>query len=403
MRGLVIDGARHRSRCIVVLLSLAAAAGLPALAARDAGAFTLKLAFPNGQPMTYGSACAGSGCLEHGVGLSGTDDAGEVDLPGQPKDVEYRRDGIDLSQAPPGTASGGMPVVADSATVTMAHLLLPGAPEVDAVESDLVARINEARVAEGLTPAQINHRLAASADLQAAWLARSAMPFDRLDLLHVGQYDTTLGFRRAEVSFPGPTQDGEVAATGASNAEAVGDWLASPLHRATLLAPGAALIGAARAGGFLVVQTHPPCANCEQAGTGVRSDDVSPPPPLSPLSPATAAGASGTTSGSGASGGAGDAGSAPPCARELLAVRRLADRRQRVRVRVDTECLRPGARYSLLVRQNATGKMLVTRRITHAGRVTLRLRPSRRARSLRVKLKRDGRAVGARTLSLRRR
>ena len=57
----------------------------------------------------------------------------------------------------------------------------------------------------------------------------------------------------------------------------------------------------------------------------------------------------------------------------------------------------------LVVRQNATGRVLVGRRITRAGRVTLRLRPTRRARSLRVKLKRDGRAITARSLSLRRR
>ena len=400
MRGHVIDGARHRGsrlRRVALVVSLAAAVVL-ALAARDARAFTLRLAFPDGQPMTHGSACGGAGCLSRGEAMFDTDDAGEVELPGQPQTVEYRRDGIDLSQAPPATASGSLPAVGDRATATMLHLLLPGAPEVDAVESDLIARINEARAAEGLKRAQINHRLAASADLQAAWLARSELPLNRLDLLHVGQYDTTLGFRRAEVSFPGPTQGGEVAATGASNAEAVGDWLASGSHRATLLAPTAGLIGAARAGGFLVVQTHPLCENCEQAGAGVRSNEVTPPPPIAP--PAAFAPAAGTSAGTS---GSSVAGSAAACGRERLRVWRIADRRGRVRVRAQTRCLRPGARYALVVRQNEIGKLLAQRRITRAGRVTLRLRPSRSARSLRVKLKRDGRAVVARTLSLRRR
>jgi hypothetical protein len=288
-----------------------------------------------------------------------------------------------------------VPVVGDRATTVLGHLLVPGAPEVDVVESDLLARINEARAGEGIALAQLNHRLAASADLQAAWLVRSATTWQQLSLLHVGQYETTLGFRRAEVSFPAPSTGGEVAAVGATAAEALSDWLASPQHRATLLAPGEQLIGVARANAFVVVQLHPPCAGCERAGTGVRSDVFTAPPALAPASAPSAS--AGATTASGA------VSAAPACGRESLSVRRLADRRRRVRVRVRVQCLRPGSSYALLVRQNATGRVLATRRVAHAGAVTLRLRPSRRARSVRVKLKRDGRAIVARSLALRRR
>ena len=128
-------------------------------------------------------------------------------------------------------------MLSERATAVMQHLLVPGDPQVDVVESDLVARINEARAAEGLALAQLNRRLAASADLQAAWLVRSSITWDQLNLLHVGQYGTTLGFRRAEVSFPGPTKGGEVASVGATAIQALDDWLASPQHRATLLVP----------------------------------------------------------------------------------------------------------------------------------------------------------------------
>jgi uncharacterized protein YkwD len=398
MRGLVTDGARHgRAWLGRLALALSLAVTLLALAVRGAQAVTLKIVFPDGQPMTYGSACGGSGCIDRGEGLFETDDAGEIELPGQPLTVEYRRDGIALAQAPPGTASGTAPVAGTRVTAVLPHMLVPGAPEVDVVESDLLARINEQRAAQGVAPAQLNHRLAAAADLQAAWLVRSAMTWQQLSLLHVGQYETTLGFRRAEVSFPGPTKGGEVAAVGATAAEALSDWMSSPQHRATLMAPGEQLIGVGRAGAFVVVQTHPPCADCERAGTGARSDEFTPPPALAPASPPSAL-TSATTASSAVS-----ATAAPACGREVLSVRRLADRRRRVRVRIHMQCLRPGSSYALLVRQNATGRVLATRRVARAGSVTLRLRPTRRARSLRVKLKRDGRAIVARSLSLRRR
>ena len=72
-----------------------------------------------------------------------------------------------------------------------------------------------------------------------------------------------------------------------------------------------------------------------------------------------------------------------------------------MRLRVAVHCLQPGARYVLLVRQGATGRLLRTLRVTRAGLLTLRLRPSRTAKQLRIKLKRDGRAIAARTMSLR--
>ncbi|MDX6679655.1 MAG: hypothetical protein QOE31_3707 [Solirubrobacteraceae bacterium] len=395
MRGLVIDGDARLGR-IALVLSLAAT--LLALAARDASAFTLKLVFPDGQAITHGSACGGSGCSARGDERFETDAAGEIGLPGSPSTVEYRREGIALTLAPPGTASGSLPVSSGAATITLPRVLSPGAPAVDAVESDLIARINEVRAAQGLALAQLNHRLTAAADLQAAWLVRNGVTWEQVSLMHVGPYETTLGFRRGEVSFPNPIDGGEVAEVGASAQDALADWLDSPEHRATLLAPGMQLIGAARAGAFVVVQVHPPCAGCEQAGPGVRSADYTPPPALGPATaPSVFSAPSAQT------GGSSGPSSASACGREHLVVRRLADRERRVRVRIRASCLRPGADYALVVRQNATGHMLATRAIARAGGVTLRLRPSSHARSLRVKLKRDGRAVVARSLALRRR
>ena len=74
-RGRATAIARSWSRRGCVVLSLAA--GMVASAAADAGAVTLRLAFPDGQPMTHGSACAGLGCLASGRGAA-VDERGEV-------------------------------------------------------------------------------------------------------------------------------------------------------------------------------------------------------------------------------------------------------------------------------------------------------------------------------------
>ncbi|MEY2442836.1 MAG: hypothetical protein QOJ46_2262, partial [bacterium] len=62
----------------------------------------------------------------------------------------------------------------------------------------------------------------------------------------------------------------------------------------------------------------------------------------------------------------------------------------------------PGDRYTLSILQRPARTVLARRRIRGAGTLLLALRPSRTTRSLRVKLKRNGRAVLARSISRRR-
>ncbi len=79
MRAISIDAACWQwCGRLALLLSLAAAAMLSD--AGDAAAFTLKLNLADGQPMTYGSACLGSGCLARGDGVATTDAGGEIVL-----------------------------------------------------------------------------------------------------------------------------------------------------------------------------------------------------------------------------------------------------------------------------------------------------------------------------------
>jgi hypothetical protein len=412
-----------RARCAweqrrVLVLALAVVFAV-LFAARDASAYTLTLTFPDGEPMTYGSACAGAGCLARGDDLRPANGAGEVVLAGRPRAVEYRRDGIALMQAPPGAAAGRLAATGDRDSVVLPRLLAGAAPATDAAESDLVARVNEARDADGLPLAQLNDRLAASADLQAAWLARNAIPWAQPQLMHVGPFATTLAFRHAEVSLPDPGVGSEVAEVGGSSAEALADWMASPPHRALLLQPGPLLIGAARAGSFVVVQTHPPCGGCAQAGSGARMADAAqspagleqppaaaaPPPAGAARSPAGAArspaGAARPPAPPARTARTGDVAGSPACTRERLAVRRLAGDRRRVRAHVRVTCQRPGHRYVLVVRQNRGRHVLASRTVDRAGAMTLRLRPASGARSLRFELRRDRRAVAARSLSLR--
>jgi uncharacterized protein YkwD len=399
VRAVVIDAAGGRPgpcpsiQRVVLGLSLACAFALQA--AGDAAAFTLKLAFPDGQPMTYGSGCAGVDCLDSGSGVARTDAAGEIVLAGRPRTIEYRRDGITLSaQVPPGAASGTLTTLGDRATVVLPRMMTGSSPDLDASESDLVARINEARSAQGLAPAQLNGRLSASADLQAAWLARSGLTMDHADLMHVGPWQTTVAFRLGEVSFPNAIAGAEVAEIGGTPAQAVSDWMASPPHRELLLARGPMLIGTAQIASFIVVDLHPACAGCEQAGTGHRSTGAALPPAALALAPPTIAAAA-TTGGSAPA-------SARSCGRERLRIRRRANVRRRVRLSVQTQCLRRGSAYELRIRQDATGRVLVTRRIASAGAVRLRLHPTSKARTLRIELIRDGRAIVANSMPLRR-
>jgi hypothetical protein len=386
-------------RRLALALALAACAG--AWTAAPAGAYTLRLAFPDGQPMTYGSACAGLGCLQRGDKIERTDARGEVVLPGGVRTIEYRRDGVRLGLVATGVASGSVLAVGETGTVILPRMLVGSAPALDALESDLVARLNEARAAQGLAPAQINPKLSTASDLQATWLTHSGITFSEPGSFHDGPFESDLAFRHGEVSLPEPVGGGEIAEAGGTVDETIADWLSSPDHRDQILAPGKLLIGAGMVGIFTIVQTHRPCDGCAQAGTGTRASAPQAPPPLiaapaaqpAPPPPAPTAGSSSVV--------------APPqppppaCGREQLTTRRLKSLRGRVRLRVVTKCLRPGARYALLFRQGPTGRLLRTVRVTRAGTLTVSLRPSRATTKLGIKLKRDGRAIVRRTMSLR--
>ena len=380
-----------RLRRAVIALSVVAGLG----AAADAQAFTSTLAFPDGQPMTYGSACAGLGCLDRNERRRPRPTTrGRVFLPDAPRTIEYRRDGIDLGALGAGTASGNLPRGWDAATVVLPRVLIGSAPAVDAVESDLVARLNEARAAEGLPLAQMNSKLSAAADYQATWLAQSGVTILQPDRFHVGPFGSDLGFRHGEVSLPDAGSGGEIAEAGGTIDETVSDWLSSADHRSLVLAPGR--MTHRRRPRRLVrhrARRTAPCGGCEQAGTGTRDRADAPPPPPPAVAPVSVA--------------------APPVAGRRCrrrrhrnrpagasssSVRRLADRGGRVRLRVAMHCLRPGARYALLIRQGTTGRLLRTMAIKRAGATMLRLRPSRTATQLRIKLKRDGRAIVARTI-----
>jgi hypothetical protein len=380
----------RRARLVV----LAAAAAFAIAPSTDAQAFKLKLVFPDGRPMTYGSACAGHGCLAHQRDVDQVDANGEVELPNWPRTIEYQRDGVSLDQLPAGTASGTITVDGSHATVVLPRLLAGTAPEIDAVESDLAARLNEARAAQGLPLAELNPQLSAAADLQAQWLTSSGVTVVEPDLFHVGPFDTTMSFRHGEVSLPDPDSGGEVAEGGGTVDDAITDWLGSAEHREQVLAPGPMLIGVGRSGAFLVVETHAPCAGCPDAGPGSRASALAPvaaPAPAAPPPPAPA-----PTSGSSAT-----VRPVPSCGREQLAFRRLANRHGRMRLRVQTSCLRHGGRYVLTIRQGTAGRVIKASKITRAGTMTLKLRPARTVHRLRLKLKRDGHVIVARTMSLR--
>lgn len=380
-------------------LTLAFAASFGACVAAEANALTLRLVFPDGQPMTYGSACAGVGCLQRDDHVRTTNGRGEIDLPGGARAIEYRRDGVHLGLAPPGHASGSIVAVGDRATIVLPRMLVGSDPTVDATESDLVARLNEARAAQGLELAQINPNLSTAADLQATWLMQTGVSFSEPSRFHVGPFESDLAFRHGEVSLPDPDGGGEIAEAGGTIDETIADWLSSAQHREQILAPGKPLIGAAKVGTFTIVQTHKRCAGCVQAGTGTRASAPAPAPfqpAPAPAPPAPPVVAAAPTIGSSQV-------DAPPpsCGREQLATRRLQNHGRQVRLRIGTGCLRPGARYTLLVRQGTSGRVLRTVRISRAGTLTLQLRPSRTTSRLRIKLKRDGRAVVIRTMSLR--
>ena len=367
----------------------------------EAPATTLKLVFADGQPMTYGSACSGEGCLQRDAGVEITDAAGEVALVDAPdRTVEYRRDGVAWWEAPLGAAAGRVWATGDRTTVVLPRMLLAGAPAVDAAESDVVARINAERAARALPLAALNTRLSMAADFQATWLTINAVGLVLPVLSHIGPFGSTLPFRLAEVSFPEPGGGAEVAAAGLTAADALSNWLASGPHADHLLAPGPLLIGVAKIGSLIVVTLHPPCAGCEQEPpVGSSAGVLGPGGPAAPGGSATPGmlGSPGTS----ALSGSGDRADSS-CGDERLRVRRLRTRGGRLRLRVTVRCPRPGARYTLSVIQRPSRTLLTRRKMNATRAITLALRPARSTRTLRIKLKRSGRVVAAQTVNRRR-
>jgi hypothetical protein len=387
----MLGTAQACARRTALTLWLACACGLALTT--DASALTLKLVFPDGQPMTYGSACSGAGCLARGIGAVATDATGTIVLPASAdRRVEYRRDGIDLAQAVPGTVAGVVDDVGPGATVVLPRILGGSAPEIDAGESEIVAGMNAERAARGLAPTVLSPRLSAAADMHATWLAGGVIGLALPELSHLGPYASTLAFRLGEVSFPEPTSGSEMEAAGLSPAQAVTTWMASPPHRAVLLAQDAPLIGVARVGSVIVVDGHPPCSGCQAPPpTGAAAGALLPAGVLpAPAQPTTRKSGPSSLTGSSASG---------SCRAERVSVRRLRTLHGRLRLRVGVSCLRSGAVYSLSVLQRPSRSVLRTRRIRAAGAIILSLRPSRTTRSLGIKLKRNGRAVVARSVS----
>ncbi|MBA3748915.1 MAG: hypothetical protein H0W96_15695, partial [Solirubrobacterales bacterium] len=336
-----------------VVLASWLAVGLALCAAHAASAVTLKLYFLDGQPMTYGSACSGEGCMQRNVGVETTDANGEVRLADVPdRTIEYRRDGIDLATAPPGDASGSVRGVGERASAVLPRLLRSSAPAVDAIESEVVARINEARSTRGLPAAQLNVRLSTAADFQATWLSSSAVGLLLPVLSHTGPFGSTPAFRLGEVSFPEPATGAEIAAAGWTPAEALVGWLASPPHRDKVLAPGALLIGVAQVGSVIIVTTHPTCSGCEQAAPSGGDGAGAPAPGGTPAGPGAPA----------MSGSASDR-ALSSCGAERLRVKRLPDRLRRLRLRVGLSCLRRDGGYKLNVSQGPSRRSLTTRRI----------------------------------------
>jgi uncharacterized protein YkwD len=398
-----LGGATACARRCALTLWLAGACGL--VLTTDAPALTLQLVFPDGQPMTYGSACTGAGCLARGTNIAATDASGTVALADSAdRRVEYRRDGIDLAQAPPGTVTGVVGDVGAGTTVTLPWMLAGSDAAVDAGESELVAGMNAERLANGLAPAVLSPRLSTAADLQATWLGGSGLGLPLPLLSHLGPYASTLAFRLAEVSFPEPSSGSEIEAAGLTPAQAVATWVASAPHRAVLLAQAPPLIGVARVGNVIVVDAHPACRGCQPspptgATAGGTAGALVPagvaPSPAQATTTSRRPGASPLTGSSSSSSSSGTS----SCRAERLTTRRLRTLHGRLRLRVSVACLRSGATYTLSVLQRPSRSILRTRRIKAAGAIILSLRPSRTTRSLGIKLKRNGRAVAARTIS----
>lgn len=214
----------------------------------------------------------------------------------------------------PGGVTYTVPNPLPSGPVQLTLPALPDAtaPEHDATEASLLARVNAERAALGR-----------AALLQSGSLNRAADAYAR-HLLATGQFSHNAlfepGVRALDQGWPVPGGGGvgEVLALAPSKETAVGAWKGSSGHWTLLMGPDADVTGVARAGNRWVM-TPSTCGptdapeRCEIGQSGVRL----PPAP-----------ASGTPSGGGASPGAGEK-------RARLRVRlRLRGHRLFVRVRL---------------------------------------------------------------------
>ena len=127
-----------------------------------------------------------------------------------------------------------LPRIAATALALVAILLVAASPasarrSATSVESEVLQRINDQRTALGRTALSADPRLATIAGTHSLRMARTGSlvhaPFVRILRAVNG--------RRA----------GEVIAAGATPAEIVGAWLASPVHRPILLDRGFRLAG----------------------------------------------------------------------------------------------------------------------------------------------------------------
>lgn len=269
-------------------------------------------------------------------------------------------------------------------------------PAVDAVERDLLARIDGLRA--GHTPLQSHPQLAAAAHAQAAWLVGLSPDAVSGLTAHTGHCGGPgcPAQRAAQAGWPDPgTVLAEVIQLGGrshapspqvANAAAISAWQASPLHREQLHAAGWVYAGVAVAGDMTVVIFGRACtvALC-LPGTGHGALL----PPLLGQAPA------GATNGGAAAGSR--TGASPPqagrCAPSGL-VRVLARGERRVRVELRMTCRRPGMRYRMRVRDGRRKRTATLRR----SRAVFTVPASRRARWLRVTVAEGRRPLGTVTV-----
>ena len=108
-----------------------------------------------------------------------------------------------------------------------------GARTASTSESSLLAAINSARTARGLAPVRIDVRLARVARSHSADMLRR-------NYFSHGSFSTRIRASRAR----GPMFGEDLAwGTAATPQWIVGQWLASPAHRAVLLRPGFRRVG----------------------------------------------------------------------------------------------------------------------------------------------------------------